>query len=402
MMIEKPGRSRVLSAAGILALALAAVFPAASMPSARARGDVAGELQELKNRIRSLEEAIAAEQAKRAAAVSPSPPPAVEEEARESFHTGPWAQAEEPPGSTPKETIDGLLALAVKGDGSGLVGAIQKQLAAGDKGHEVLQDFLHALDKNPSLAKRLVGRYDLAFALMHPAMMQEEGWARLAHTYLSVTRKTTRTVLRGYLYSFLPVFLEFHRGRFPDLEEALTAEILQLVQGGDKRLRLLFSAAESLGYFLPIDLVERRLTQATDFQAHSALLLHLGARDDKDAVRVLKHFISQNMRRYGGAVSQALVTLVKMSAPGVEQVFRELTWTKDAFTYSKAIRAYFAIPRHEGFAPEARRYLNSRVSFPDKRLFINQLRRVNPGILDELRQLAEQITSDEVREFLLK
>ena len=42
------------------------------------------------------------------------------------------------------------------------------------------------------------------------------------------------------------------------------------------------------------------------------------------------------------------------------------------------------------------------MSFPDKKLFINQLRRVNPGILDELRQLAEQITSDEVREFLLK
>ena len=117
---------------------------------------------------------------------------------------------------------------------------------------------------------------------------------------------------------------------------------------------------------------------------------------------MLKHFVSQNMRRYGGAVSQALVTLARMSAPGVEQVFRELTWTKDALTYSKAIRAYFAIPRHEGFAPEARRYLNSRVSFPDKKLFINQLRRVNPGILDELRQLAEQITSDEVREFLLK
>ena len=38
----------------------------------------------------------------------------------------------------------------------------------------------------------------------------------------------------------------------------------------------------------------------------------------------------------------------------------------------------------------------------EKRLFINQLRRVNPGILDELRQQAEQITSDEVREFLLK
>ena len=280
MMVEKPDRNRALFSAGILALALVAAFPAAPVPSARARGDVAGELQELKDRIRSLEEAIVAEQAKRAAAVSPPPPPAVEEEVRESFHTGPWAQAEEPPGSTPKETIDGLLALAVKGDGSGLVAAIQKQLAAGDKGHEVLQDFLHALDKNPSLAKRLVGRYDLAFALLHPAMLQEEGWARLAHSYLSATRKTTRTVLRGYLYSFLPVFLEFHRGRFPDLEEALTAEILQLVQAGDKRLRLLFTAAESLGYFLPIDLIEKRLAQATDFQAHSALLLHLGARDD--------------------------------------------------------------------------------------------------------------------------
>ena len=138
MMIEKPDRIRALSAAGVLVLALAAAFPPPPMPSARARGDAAGELQQLKDRIRSLEEAIAAEQAKRAAAVSPPPPPAIEEETRESFHTSPWARAEGPPGTTSKETIDGLLALAVKGDGPGLVAAIQKQLLAGDKGHEAV------------------------------------------------------------------------------------------------------------------------------------------------------------------------------------------------------------------------------------------------------------------------
>ena len=47
MMVEKPDRNRALFSAGILALALVAAFPAAPVPSARARGDVAGELQEL-------------------------------------------------------------------------------------------------------------------------------------------------------------------------------------------------------------------------------------------------------------------------------------------------------------------------------------------------------------------
>ncbi|MCH2582577.1 MAG: hypothetical protein MK133_15425 [Planctomycetes bacterium] len=75
MRVEKLDRSRALSAAGILVLALTVAFPAAPPPSARTRGDVTEELQRLKERIRSLEEAIAAELAK---GVSPSPAAAVE------------------------------------------------------------------------------------------------------------------------------------------------------------------------------------------------------------------------------------------------------------------------------------------------------------------------------------
>lgn len=391
---------RLLLVASVLALFLCAFSVDLPVQPLGAQEGKAEELRQLKERIQSLEKAIALKETELAEAASTSE--AVEEKAPEEFHTAAWAKGEGAPGTTSKAELDALLGLAIKGDGAGLVGAMMKEMAAGDKGHAVLQDLLQAFDKDPPLAKRLVGRYDLAFALMHLAMLQEEGSARLAHSYFNATRKTTRTVLRGYLYTFLPVFLEFHRDRFPDLEQGLIAEILQLVRGGDKRLRLLCTAAESLGYFLPIDVMEERLSQATDFQAHSALLLHLGARDDKDAVRVLRDFAVKNLRSYGGASSQALVTLARMSVPEVEKVFRELTWTKDSFTYSKAIRAYFAVPRHEGFVPEARRYLNSKVGFSEKKLFINQLRRVNMVILDGLRVQAEQITPDEVREYLLK
>lgn len=398
---------RALNIGGVaaLSLALALVVVAGFLAlEARAQTEAPTESARLKTRIKNLEEAIARHQAGPGTAKEGAEPPApvVAQQPPEIFSTKAWASIEAAPATTPRETIDGLLGFITRKDGAGLVKEMLALMASGDTGHAVLQDFLHALDKQPEASKRLVGSYDLAFALMHLGMIEEKGSARLAHSYFSATRKTTRTVLRGYLYSFLPVFLSFHQGRFPDLEQDLLSEILQLVRDGDKRLRMLLSAAESLGYFLPIDVIEKRLAKATDFQAHSALILHLGARDDKEAVDALRAFVVKNMRLYGGATSQALVTLARMSDPGVERVFRELTWTKDALTYSKAIRAYFAIPRSDGFTPEARRYLNSRVSFPDKKLFINQLRRVNPGILAELRAMAEQIQSDEVREFLLK
>ena len=104
----------------------------------------------------------------------------------------------------------------------------------------------------------------------------------------------------------------------------------------------------------------------------------------------------------GGAVGQAVVSLARMSEPAAEAVFKELTWTKDAVAYSKAVRAQFSVPRNEGYTPEARRYLNSQVKFGDKKSFIIQLRTANPAILAELRKTIDQLHSEEVRQYLLK
>ena len=395
-------------AAVLLAVLLAA--PAGFLPG-EVPGEVAGgqpgtaaERARLKARIATLEQAIVRQREEMEAAQNdvknPSPVSGAEKPA--VFSTAPWAKDERGPATAVAGEVDKLLSFVARIDGVGLGREMEKLMAEGDQGHAALQGFLHALDKDAQLGSRLTGKYDIAFALMHLAMLQEEGLARMAHAYFASTRTTNRTLVRSHLYNFFPVFLEFHRGRFPDLERDMKAEIFQLVRAGDKRVRTLLTAATWLDYYPAIEILEKRLEAARDFQAHSALILHLESRDDKDAVRVLRRFVIKNMHIRGGAVGQALVSLARMSEPAAEAVFKELTWTKDAVAYSKAVRAQFSVPRNEGYTPEARRYLNSQVKFGDKKSFIIQLRSSNPAILAEFRKTIDQISSEEVRQYLLK
>ena len=395
-------------AAVLLAVLLAA--PAGFLPG-EVPGEVAGgqpgtatERARLKARIAALEQAIVRQREEMEVAQNdvkdPSPVSGAEKPA--VFSTAPWANDERGPATAVAGEVDKLLSFVARIDGVGLGREMEKLMAEGDQGHAALQGFLHALDKDAQLGSRLIGKYDIAFALMHLAMLQEEGLARMAHAYFASTRTTNRTLVRSHLYNFFPVFLEFHRGRFPDLERDMKAEIFQLVRSGDKRVRTLLTAATWLDYYPAIEVLEERLEAARDFQSHSALILHLESRDDKDAVRVLRRFVIKNMHIRGGAVSQALVALARMSEPAAEAVFKELTWTKDAVAYSKAVRAQFSVPRNDGYTPEARRYLNSQVKFGDKKSFIIRLRTSNPAILAELRKTIDQISSEEVRQYLLK
>ena len=393
------------SGAAVLLAALLAT-PASFLPG-EAPGEQPGpaaELARLKARIATLEQAVSRQREAMEAAqkdVKESPPVSGAEKPA-VFSTAPWAKDEKGPAAAVAGEVDKLLSFVARIDGAGLVREMERLMAKGDPGHAALQGFLHALDKDAQLGSRLIGKYVIAFALMHLAMLQEEGLARMAHAYFAATRTANRTRIRSHLYNFLPVFLEFHRGRFPDLERDMKAEIFQLVRAGDKRVRTLLTAATWLDYYPPIEVLEERLEAARDFQAHSALIGHLESRDDKDAVRVLRRFVIKNMHLRGGAVSQALVSLARMSEPAAEAVFKELTWTKDAVAYSKAVRAQFSVPRNDGYTPEARRYLNSQVKFGDKKSFIIQLRTSNPAILAELRKTIDQISSEEVRQYLLK
>ena len=391
--------------AAVLLAALLAT-PASFLPG-EAPGEqpgTAAELARIKARIAALEQAVSRQRAEMEAAQKDvkEPPPVSGAEEPAVFSTAPWAKDEKGSAAAVAGEVDKLLSFVARIDGVGLVREMEKMMAKGDQGHAALQGFLHALDKDARLGSRLTGKYDIAFALMHLAMLQEEGLARMAHAYFASTRTTNRTLVRSHLYNFLPVFLEFHRGRFPDLERDMKAEIFQLVRSGDKRVRTLLTAATWLDYYPAIEVLEERLEAARDFQSHSALILHLESRDDKDAVRVLRRFVIKNMHIRGGAVSQALVALARMSEPAAEAVFKELTWTKDAVAYSKAVRAQFSVPRNDGYTPEARRYLNSRVKFGDKKSFIIRLRTSNPAILAELRKTIDQISSEEVRQYLLK
>ena len=391
-------------AAVLLAVLLAA--PVSFLPG-EAPGEqprTAAERARLKARIAALEQAVSRQREEMEAAQKDvkEPPPLSGAEEPAVFSTAPWAKDEKGPAAAVAGEVDKLLSFVDRVDGVGLVREMEKLMAKGDQGHAALQGFLHALDKDARLGSRLTGKYDIAFALMHLAMLQEEGLARMAHAYFASTRTTSRTLVRSHLYNFFPVFLEFHRGRFPDLERDMKAEIFQLVRSGDKRVRTLLTAATWLDYYPAIEVLEERLEAARDFQSHSALILHLESRDDKDAVRVLRRFAIKNMHIRGGAVSQALVALARMSEPAAEAVFKELTWTKDAVAYSKAVRAQFSVPRNDGYTPEARRYLNSQVKFGDKKSFIIRLRTSNPAILAELRKTIDQISSEEVRQYLLK
>ena len=301
------------------------------------------------------------------------------------------------PGAAGEATIASLVKLIEARDGAGLKRELEKFLTRGEEGFLVLYDFLRYLDRNRRTGKLFVIDYRNAFGLMHLAMLHDVELARFSHYYLIATRDEPRSYMREQLYAFVPVFLKFYAGRFPDLESAFRADIRRRLTGRKRNLTLLFGAMKTLGFYPEIDLIRPLLEEASDYQHVTLLLRHLAERDDEQAAEAIVRFIQRKNDFSAHQVRLGMRTLAGMKAERAQRAVTRYMSGRIRQAVGPAMSAYFSFPRDPESSTWVFKYLNSDAELKTKRRFLILLRRSNAAVFDVILEHRDRIVSDQVR-----
>jgi hypothetical protein len=236
------------------------------------------------------------------------------------------------------------------------------------------------------------------YALAHLTLRHEFAAARFVHYCLAATADDTRSSLRRQLFAHIPVFIEFHRGRFPDLEAAFREEISIRLARGQEDFALLFRAAETLRFEPPMAVIEAFLATAGTLLRARAGLEHLAQRDDAAAVAALVRF-AEGRRRFMRA---AVATLARMTAAEAAPALEGFLAAPDPATRRAAVFGYFSVPHGEEGLPVALAYLNSDADAGAKRALVRELRYRNEAFFAILEQNAEAIEDEALRASVLR
>ena len=378
--------------------------PSASDTAASTSGaQVEEEVARLRSRLAELEEAIRVATAKTVVAAA-TPLPAVTERANPATVVSTSRHAEAgrkaTPGAADAETLSKLGELIDRGAGAGVLRELQKFLTAGDKGRAILYDVLRFLDIERNRATALTGNYQLAFGLVHIAMLHPVELAEFVHYYLVAPEGDGPSFMRQKMYDFIPVFLRFHKGRFPDLESDFEGDLLARLNRRSKDLRRLFAAMNRLDIRPPIATVERLLAGASTYLDRNTLMEHLAARNDREAVAVLTRAIHRTSDSRGSDLAAALRALATMNVAEANAALGRYLASDDVRVLTLAMTAYFSVSRDESAVRLALRFLNSSASLKDKRRLVLRLRSSNGEILAAVAARRSELADKAVRDLI--
>ena len=249
-----------------------------------------------------------------------------------------------------KKLLESWMSLLEERRGKELAAEIEKHLRADDplrKGGSfaVLFDFFHHLDQHPREAVLVYADFNVAFAMMNMVMRNEERIGRFAHYLLYATLPSPEAPSRRLLYGYLPLFLQFHEGRFPDLREALFEDIDRQLSLRKMSLRVVFDAMPRVGYFPEIEKVQKLLLGSESLRDAQIVLEHLVWRDDDDAALVVSRYIEklQDYRRPRAEI--AMGALVRITSDTAQRGFALLMSGRIAETVGPATRVYIPVRR---------------------------------------------------------
>ena len=288
--------------------------------------------------------------------------------------------------------LDQWTALLEARRGRELAGALRERLRAGDPGLVELHAFLRRLDADPRTALLLITDYNVSFALMHVAMLERDAVARLAHFELATTTTTPDAPSRRLLYGYVPLFVRYHAGRYPELRAALAHDLDERLTRADLDLGILFAALNELRYFPDLTRVAERLHGATELGDATFVLEHLAVRDDHDAVRVILGYLSREESFTKPACRVALRALAQMRHDDAQRAVAQLLEGRDKTSVTPMVEAYFSLARGPEDAWVARRYLDSpTVPAAEKTAVLRALSTASRPVFDALatRHLAE-------------
>jgi hypothetical protein len=397
-------------------LVAAAAGPAqAPAPSSPPSTSPERETELLRARIAELEKAVSAAKAAQSPALPPPPsnpapassgpsaspaPAAVSTAAARDAGLAARAGAGDP------AVTKALLDLVARRDGPGLAKEVGRLLSSGEPARATLYDFLVELDRDSRQALLLTYDYRLSFSLSQAVALHEDEIARFAHYFLAASQGyseshgTPRSTLRRTLFDYLPVLLRYHKGRYPDLERDMEGEILRRLTERKGDLQMYFSAMESLGYKPPIEVLDPLLERASSHAETLPVALHLEARNDGPAARILSRNITRNPPGMEWKALIMLGSLARMSTPEASKALAQFAQSFDEHIRPAAMQAYFRVPRDVGSLVLLRDFLEGDGRIEDKRSVIHVLRRGNPHLLEALKKESGGFRSEEVRKLL--
>lgn len=297
--------------------------------------------------------------------------------------------------------VQTLLKLVQGREGPALARELGSLLDRGEPAYATLLDFCHQLDGELRQALLLTYSYQVSFSLVHLAVLHRDELAKFAHFYLAASQGTPKSSLRRTLFDYLPDFLRYHRGRYPELEQSLEQEILTRLQEGKGGLQMYLMAMDSLGYKPPIDVFDPLLEAAASQAEVLPVVRHLQALDSAEAVRILSNNINRNPPGLDWKSGMMLSALARMSVSQAERALHRFLHAANDNVRGAALQAYFGLPRDESSLPLLREFLDSNVRLEQKRLVIVRLRQSNQGVLASLQASASLLQQEEVRKLLV-
>ncbi|MEE3199188.1 MAG: hypothetical protein VX254_04080 [Planctomycetota bacterium] len=342
-----------------------------------------------------------------APAVPPGPPPATQDEAEELEALRKREQELEtllaglkaaPGKSTIRQRLMGQLDSL---DGRGMYSTVEEQLLRGEGGFRELLGFFRACDEERAKILTLTHDPHMVFPLLRLVARHPSPVAGFCQYMIRNTRDNPGSFIRREIYNFLPVFLNYHQGRYPELRQLLKEDIVYQLTKGGKYLYKMSLAMRDLQFKPPIGAMLPILYNLKEPAPHGLVMSHLAGRGE-EGLEALVKFVEESGNSSHPSVSQVMVYIFKIAESGRKDLARQFLEHKDPAIRLTATFHYFRYPREPADFQRALDLLNSDVTVAQRILLLGYLKRKSPAIYTKLLEDPSRVTAPKARAKLEK
>lgn len=302
---------------------------------------------------------------------------------------------------SPLAGVKTLLSIVARVDGPALSREIEKLLLTGEGGYTVLHDFLHQADIEHEKIDALTHHPQLIFAILRVVALHPDDVARFSSYLMKATRDRPESWLRREMFNFLPVFINHHEGRYPELRRDLESDIVYQIEMGGAFLYKVALAMRDLDFKPPVEIFYPILIDPAKRESHGMVIEHLAARKE-EGLQVLRRYLTETRDFKAPTVGAVLQAVIRLEAGKGAGTVEKLLEHEDADLRRSALFAYFNDLRDEAELPRVIKFLNSKEgTIAQKKSFISLVAQKSVGLFDLLFDQAEaSITDDGVKESL--
>jgi len=292
-----------------------------------------------------------------------------------------------------------LLELLNELDGARMYREMEKLILRREEGWSVLYEFFDAADRDHPKILTLTHDPQLVFAMLRIIARHPDETAGISRYLMQRTKEHPESFIRREIYNFVPVFLNYHRGKYPEVRKDLEEDIVyQLEKGGQYNYKV-FLAMRDLDFHPPAEKLYPILHDPANVELHNPLIQYLASRKEEGLKVLVKH-ITEAPQPTHPSVRAALLALAGMESSGGLEALKAFLEHPNLDLRATACRAFFSYPRGRESLPYAVSFLNSAAVEKQKRVFVTLLLRRNARFLELLRAEAETVQDPAIRELL--